>query len=227
MQAYLISLHDVENNILQVVFQQAGFLVRTIRNFDQPTETWFDNPPDFILMVNPNDQSKLLGQLREMRAFSVVPIILISEPMPEDLLVNVLESGADLVVIRPYSIRILFAQIRSILRRSSGLPSFSLPDLAQRDLLLNPSDRTVRVGNGEAKRLTHLEFRLLYTLMTHVGQIMPTEKLVEHVWGYTGDGNKDLVRGLVQRLRTKVEVDPHQPTYILTEVGIGYYFSRG
>ena len=52
------------------------------------------------------------------------------------------------------------------------------------------------------------------------------DKIVEHVWGYTGDGNRELVRGLVQRLRTKVEPDPKQPKFIKTEPGVGYYFNR-
>ena len=62
--------------------------------------------------------------------------------------------------------------------------------------------------------------------MTHVGQIIPTEQIVENVWGYAGEGNRELVRGLVQRLRSKVETDPRQPQYIITEVGIGYSFKR-
>jgi DNA-binding response OmpR family regulator len=62
--------------------------------------------------------------------------------------------------------------------------------------------------------------------MNHIEQIIPTETIVEHVWGYAGEGNRELVRGLVQRLRSKIEPDPHQPRYILTESGIGYYFNR-
>jgi DNA-binding response OmpR family regulator len=69
------------------------------------------------------------------------------------------------------------------------------------------------------QRLTHLEFRLLYTLMVNQGQIIPTETIVEHVWGYTGDGDRDLIRGLVSRLRAKVETDPRSPRWILTGAG--------
>jgi DNA-binding response OmpR family regulator len=98
--------------------------------------------------------------------------------------------------------------------------------LTQKDVILDPSNRTVQVGEREPKRLTQLEFRLLYTLMTHVGQIIPTEQIIEHVWGYSGEGNRELVRGLVQRVRSKVEPEPRQPQYILTEVGIGYFFNR-
>jgi two-component system KDP operon response regulator KdpE len=178
------------------------------------------------MIVLSGDHSKSLAQLKMLRAHTVVPILLISDLLSDDVHVNYLEGGADLVVIRPYSVRALLAQIRAILRRGSGMPFFSLPTLTQSDVLLDPSDRTVRVGEQETKHLTQLEFRLLYTLMTHVGQIIPAEKIVEQVWGYSGEGNRELVRGLVQRVRSKIESNPRQPKYILTEVGIGYYFSR-
>jgi DNA-binding response OmpR family regulator len=59
--------------------------------------------------------------------------------------------------------------------------------------------------------------------MVYSGQIIPTENIVEQVWGYSGEGNRDLVRGLIQRLRSKIEPDKRNPYYILTEKGIGYY----
>ena len=62
--------------------------------------------------------------------------------------------------------------------------------------------------------------------MTHVGQIIPTTNIVEHVWGFSGEGNQELVRGLIKRLRLKIEPDQKNPNYILTEPGIGYYFNR-
>lgn len=81
-------------------------------------------------------------------------------------------------------------------------------------------------GLSSSQALTHLEFRLLYTLMIHRGQVLPTETIVEQVWGYTGQGDKELVRGLVRRLRTKVEPDPGKPRYILTVAGVGYSFNQ-
>lgn len=201
-------------------------MVRATHNLDQAIESWPNNPADFILIVLTGEHSQSLTQVKLLRAHTVVPIFLISDLLPDDEHVNYLEAGADLVLFRPYSVRALLAQIRAILRRSSGVPFFSLPTLTQKDVMLDPSDRTVRVGDQVPKRLTQLEFRLLYTLMTHVGQIIPTDKIIEHVWGYTGEGNRELVRGLVQRVRSKIEANPHKPEYILTEVGIGYFFSR-
>ena len=226
MQALLFSPHADEANVLQVILQQAGFMVRTSRSLGQAIETWPENPADLIMAVLTDEHAKSLSQVKQLRAHTAVPILLISDLIADDLFVGYLEAGADLVVIRPYSVRALLAQIRAILRRGTGVPFFSLPTLTQQDVQLDPASRTVQVGEDEPKRLTQLEFRLLYTLMTHVGQIIPTEQIVEYVWGYAGEGNRELVRGLVQRLRSKVEVNPREPKYIITEVGIGYYFTR-
>lgn len=226
MQAVLISPHADEANVLQIILQRAGFMVRSARNLEQAIESWPENPADLILIALSGEHSKSLTQIKLLRAHTVVPILLVSDTLSDDLHVNYLEAGADLVVNRPYSVRALLAQIRAILRRGSGVPFFSLPMLTQKDVILDPSNRTVQVGEREPERLTQLEFRLLYTLMTHIGQIIPTEQIIEHVWGYSGEGNRELVRGLVQRVRSKVEPEPRQPQYILTEVGIGYFFSR-
>jgi DNA-binding response OmpR family regulator len=226
MEAILFSPHADETDVLQVILQQAGFMVRTYRSLDQAIQAWPENPADLIMAVLLDDHPKSLTQIKQLRAHTVVPILLISDLLTDNLYVNFLEAGADLVLMRPYSVRALLAQIRAVLRRSSGVPFFSLPTLTQQDVNLDPSKRTVQVGDEEPKRLTHLEFRLLYTLMIHVGQIIPAEQIVEYVWGYSGEGNRELVRGLVQRLRSKVEANPREPKYILTEMGIGYYFNR-
>ena len=226
MQAIVFSPHLDENRVFQVILQQAGFIVRSAGGLDHAIGAWPENPADLILIVLSGDHKKTLSQIKQLRAHTAAPILLISEPLTEDFFVSYLESGADLVITRPYHVRGLLAQIQAIMRRSGGVPLFSLPTLTQVDVVLNPAERTVQVHNGEPKRLTQLEFRLLYTLMTHIGQIIPTEQIVEYVWGYTGEGNRELVRGLVQRLRSKVEPNPRDPRYILTEPGIGYKFTR-
>jgi DNA-binding response OmpR family regulator len=226
MEAILFSPYIEETNILQVILQQAGFMVRTYRSLDQAIEAWPENPADLILVVLSGEHAKSVMQIKQLRGHTAVPILLICDLLPEDLMVSYLESGADQVITRPYSVRALIAQIRAVMRRGSGIPFFSLPTMTQKDIHLDPSNRTVQVADREPQRLTHLEFRLLFTLMTHSGQIIPTEQIVEYVWGYEGEGNRELVRGLVQRLRSKVEENPREPQYIITEVGIGYYFNR-
>ena len=226
MQALLFSPYIEEASVLNLLLQRAGFAVRTVQNIEQAIDVWPEHPADFVLITLPEDFIRAKKHIENIRLHTVIPICIISDPLNEGMQVELLESGADLVIQRPYGIRFLLAQIKSLLRRSAGIPFFSLPTLSQQDVVLDPSIRTVKVGDNPAKRLTQLEFRLLYTLMTNVGQILPTEQIVEHVWGYSGEGNRDLVRGLVQRLRSKVEPEPRKPRYILTEPGIGYYFNR-
>jgi DNA-binding response OmpR family regulator len=226
MQAILFSPYIEEASVLNLILQRVGFHVRTVQNLKQAIDAWPEQSTDFVLITLPEDISGAIKHIENIRLHTVIPICIISDPINESLQVDLLEAGADLIIQRPFGIRFLQAQIKSLLRSSSGIPFFSLPTLSQLDVVLDPSMRTVRVGDHQEKRLTQLEFRLLYTLMTNVGQILPTEQIVEHVWGYTGEGNRDLVRGLVQRLRSKVEPDPRKPHYILTEPGIGYYFNR-
>ncbi|OQA19354.1 MAG: Transcriptional regulatory protein WalR [Chloroflexi bacterium ADurb.Bin360] len=159
-----------------------------------------------------------------IRAQTETPLVLVAEQIEEAVHALLLESGADLVVTRPFGARLLISQLRALLRRAAGLPFFTLPTLSISDLTLDPATRTVQIGNQGPKRLTQLEFRLLYALMIHRSQVLPAEILVEQVWGYTGEGERDLVRGLIRRLRAKVEPDPSQPRFILTIPGIGYTF---
>ncbi len=226
MHAMLFSPYAEEAAVLNVILQQAGFVVHSVQDIERAIEAWPERPTDFVLVALHEDHSRSINQIKNMRMHAAIPICVICDSIVEDLQVELLEAGADLVIFRPYGVRFLLAQILALLRRSAGVPFFSLPILNQRDVILDPANRTVAVGDGEPKRLTQLEFRLLYTLMTHPGQIIPTENIVEHVWGYSGEGNRELVRGLVQRLRSKVEPEPHHPRYILTELGIGYYFNR-
>jgi DNA-binding response OmpR family regulator len=112
-----------------------------------------------------------------------------------------------------------------LLRRAGASAAFAVPTLDMKVITLDPATRTVRLAQGAPQRLTQLEFRLLYLLMTNRGQVLPTEVIVERVWGYSGEVDRDLVRGLISRLRKKIEVDPDQPLFIQTVPGIGYLFS--
>jgi DNA-binding response OmpR family regulator len=79
--------------------------------------------------------------------------------------------------------------------------------------------------DGSARQLTNLEFRLLYSLVVNRGHVLNTETLIEKVWGYTGEGDKNLLKSLISRLRAKVEESPREPKLIMTVPGVGYTFS--
>lgn len=108
--------------------------------------------------------------------------------------------------------------------RAVSVPVFSLPTLSVAGLILDATTRTIEVEERPSQRLTHLEFRLLYTLMVNRGQVLPPETIVERVWGYSGRGGAIWCGELISRLRAKVEVAPSNPQYILTVPGVGYSF---
>lgn len=223
MHALLVAQDPDEIAVLSLVLQRAGLTVTRVGVLERVLQTGPEEPADFVVLTSP--ESPPPAQIRRFRAQTQVPLLVIVGQVEEKVCVDLLEAGADLVVPRPFSARLLIAQVRALLRRAAGVPFFTLPALSLAGLTLDPATRTVRVDDGPPRRLTHLEFRLLYTLMIHRGQVLPAETLVEHVWGYTGEGDRDLVRGLVSRLRAKVEPDPRSPRYIINVPGVGYCLS--
>jgi DNA-binding response OmpR family regulator len=210
-----------ERAVLSLVLQRAGLAVTAASDLDRAMKSWLERPADLIVLALRGDP---LVHVRRTRAETPVPLVVIVNPLEEDVHCALFEAGADLVFRRPFSARLLIAEVQALMRRAGTVPLFSLPTLSQAGLTLDAVNRTVEVSGWRSQRLTHLEFRLLYTLMTHRGQVLPAEVIVERVWGYSGRGDKELVRGLVSRLRSKVEPEPKSPRYIHTMPGVGYAF---
>lgn len=221
MYAMLLAHNADDKALLSLALQRAGLAVTTANDLERAMQSWLDRPADLVLLSLALEP---MAQVRRVRAETEVPLVIITDHQPEKVHYDLLEAGADLVVYRPFSASLLIAQVRALLRRGGNVPISTLPALNLPDLTLDPAARTVTVTGRPPRRLTHLEFRLLETLWTNQGQILPTETIVERVWGYSGQGDKDLVRGLVSRLRSKVELDPRTPCYIVTAPGVGYSF---
>lgn len=222
MYALLLAQNLDEKSVLSLVLQRAGLAVTAETNLEHALRTWPERPADLILLALDSDP---IADVQRIRAETPVPTVIVVGQVEEDIHYELLEAGADLVVQRPFSARVLIAQVRALLRRVGGVQLFSLPTLSLSDLTLDPATRSVQIAGRSPRRLTHLEFRLLYTLMIHRGHVLPTDAIVERVWGYSGRGDKELVRGLIRRLRTKVEPDPSDPRYVLTVPGVGYSFN--
>lgn len=223
MYALLIAEDPDDSAMFSLILQRAGLAVTVARELERAMKSWPDRPADLILvaLAAPPPQT----QVQRVRRDAQVPLLLAVHSNDPYLHAELLNLGADLVIPPTYTPKLLLAQISVFMRRSGSVPVFSLPTLNAPGLSLDPSTRTVQVEGKETQRLTHLEFRLLYTLMVNRNRVIPTETIVERVWGYSDRGDRDLVRGLVNRLRNKVERDPRTPRYILTMPGIGYQFS--
>jgi DNA-binding response OmpR family regulator len=134
-----------------------------------------------------------------------------------------LEIGADDYIVKPFSPRQLVARANAVLRRA-GQTTIS-PILQVGELTFDSSQRRVTIGAGDPISLTPLEGRLLDYLMANAGHVLTTDAIIDHVWG-PGGGDRDMLRQLVRRLRSKIETDPADPNYIKTIPGLGYGFTR-
>ncbi len=224
MQAFLIAGDSDEREVLTFVLRHAGLAVSPGTDLTRILTNWSELPADLILLAH-DAPRPALEQVNAIRAVTEVPVIVLCEPPSEDQLLELLRAGADLVLPRPVAPRLVSEYARVVLKRSGAIPAFMLPPLDLSEISLDPATRTVAVAGRDPCRLTQLEFRLLYVLMTNRNQVVPTEVIVERVWGYAGEGDRDLLRGLVSRLRHKIEPDPDKPRFIETIPGIGYRFS--
>lgn len=203
--------------------RRAGFLVVLAHDGEQALDIWAEEHPDLIILDIQLPGKDGLSVCRELRAMSSVPIIMLTVRDSDDDIVHGLEIGADDYLTKPFSPKQLIARAHAVLRRSSGMlqPAGQQAPLVVGDLELDPMRQTVCSPQGLV-RLTRLEFRLLHYLVINHGQIVPTEAILSHVWGYAGTGDRTLLKQLVYRLRQKIVHPDPDRHYIETVPGIGY-----
>jgi DNA-binding response OmpR family regulator len=220
-----ILLVDDDTTLLDVTafaLRRAGFLVMLAHDSEQALRVWSAEQPDLIILDIQLPGKDGLTLCREIRAISSVPIILLTVRNSDEDIVHGLEIGADDYMTKPFSPKQLIARARALLRRSSALPKPA--QLAAGDLVLDTTQQLVRTPSAEV-RLTPLEFRLLHYLLINQGQIVPTDAILTHVWGYADSGDRALLKQLVYRVRQKIGSPDTDTQYIETIPGVGYTIS--
>jgi two-component system, OmpR family, KDP operon response regulator KdpE len=158
--------------------------------------------------------------IREIRAISPLPIVVLSARTMEQDKIAALDGGADDYVSKPFSAPELLARVRAALRRAAHAGT-QLPTLHFGPVAVNLVTRTATGVTGSA-HLTPLEFRLLECLARNAGMIVRQQQLISEVWGPGKLGDTRGLRSYIKQLRQKLESDPRQPRFILTEAGVGY-----
>jgi len=181
--------------------------------------------PDLILLDVMMPELDGFETLRMLREFSNIPVIMLTAKGEENDRVYGLELGADDYITKPFGPRELSSRIRAVLRRAE-MPS-STPDnaiLKIDDRLSVDFNQREVIVNGQRIKLRPTEYRLLYHLIENAGWTVPHDQLLAKVWGYEYRDEAHYVRLYVNYLREKIEEDPSNPKYILTERGVGYRF---
>jgi two-component system KDP operon response regulator KdpE len=180
--------------------------------------------PDVVLLDIAMPRMDGFETLREIRAFSDVPVIMLTAR--DDVIDKVkgLELGADDYVTKPFDHLELLARVKALLRRlDMPQPVSRAPSFQAGELTIDFASREVRLG-GELVPLTATEYKVLYHLVRNAGRVLPHETLLAKVWGREYVDEIDYLRVYIRRLRQKLERDPEHPRHILTERGLGYRF---
>ncbi len=183
-----------------------------------------DAMPDLVIldvMMPDIDGFEVLRMIREVNS---VPVIMLTAKGEEDDRVRGLELGADDYMTKPFSPRELSSRVRAVLRRLDAAtgPMHGLIEVDERFKV--DFDRREVWVDGELVKLRPTEYRLLYHLMQNVGWVVTHDQLLAKVWGYEYRDEPHYVRLYINYLRQKLEKDPANPKYILTERGVGYRF---
>jgi two-component system KDP operon response regulator KdpE len=175
--------------------------------------------PDLLIVDLGLPDGSGLDVIRRVRAWSPVPIVVLSARTMEEQKIAALDAGADDYVTKPFSAPELLARIRAALRRNVKTAQ-QAPKLALGPLEIDLARRAASGPDGEI-HLTPLEYRVLECLARQSGAIVTRNQLMHEVWGPAQDDTRNL-RVCIRNLRQKLEPDPRSPRFLVTETGIGY-----
>lgn len=224
---YLILVVDDEKRMvrfIQLNLEHDGFRVISAYNGKEAIEQVRNELPKLVLLDIMLPDIDGFEVLRRIRQISSVPVIMLTAKGEEDDRVRGLEEGADDYVTKPFSPRELVSRVRAVLRRTEAAGTGSSDVIEVDDRLKLDFNRREIWVEGELVKLRPTEYRLLYHLVQNAGWVVTHEQLLTKVWGYEYRDEPHYVRLYINYLRKKLEEDPSNPKYILTERGVGYRF---
>jgi two-component system KDP operon response regulator KdpE len=203
---------------LRVILGNAGYRVDEATTKKEALDAVSVRPPDAIVLDLVLPDGDGIEITTDIRRWSQIPIVVLSAVGDEEQKVRALDAGADDYVTKPFGTEELLARVRAVLRRRS-----EDGDAAVRigELEIDLADRSVR-RDGEDVHLTPIEFDLLSKLAEHPGRLVTHRQLLHQVWGPGYEDETHYLRVHFAHVRAKVEPDPSNPRYVITEPGIGY-----
>ena len=223
----VLVVEDEESYVdaLSIGLEREGFVVHVSRDGRDGLATFKRVHPDLVLLDVMLPGMSGVDVCRAIRSSgSSVPVIMVTAKTSEVDVVLGLELGADDYVSKPYRIRELVARMRAVLRRNGApVAEEEVSALAIGDVRLDTERHEIRV-RGEVVTVPLKEFELLELLMERVGRVVTRDAAIAYVWGDDYVGDTKTLDVHINRLRGRIELDPANPTHIVTVRGVGYRF---
>lgn len=217
-----ILIVDDENSIrrfLNATLTAHGYLVYEATNGEEALFSARQNRFELVILDLGLPDMDGVEVIRQLRQWSDVPVIILSVRERESDKVSALDAGADDYLTKPFGVNELLARLRVALRRAGQEAVPALFEVGS--LRVDSAHRLVTI-NGEEISLTPTEYDILSTLVHFAGKVITHAQLIRLVWGQSYESDNHILRVNISNLRKKIEVDPSQPEYILTEPGVGY-----
>ena len=207
---------------LRIALEANGFSVREAATGGEGVAHAATDTPDLVILdlgLPDLDGKEVIGRVR---AWSAVPILILSVRQAEAEKVAALDAGANDYVVKPFGIAELLARVRALLRTGGVHGTKDEPaTITVGDLTVDLARREVHLG-VEPVKLTRKEFELLSVLARNAGRILTHGQLLREVWGKAHENDTQYLRVFVSQLRRKLNDDPAHPRFILNEPGVGY-----
>lgn len=226
MENKRILLVDDETQITRTLKRSLAahrYDVRTAADGESALDLFSDWSPDLVVTDLSMPEMNGVELCRELRKKSQVPIIVLSVRGEEKSKVEALDAGADDYVTKPFGIDELLARVRALLRRAPAIEAEVQASLEAGDFLINSGTRQVIVRGVEI-HLTPKEFELLVYLMNNREKVLTHRTILAAIWGDNFTEQNAYLRVFLGNLRKKIELNPSEPLYILTEPWVGYSF---
>jgi len=209
--------------VLKTVLSSQGYQVRTAAEAESALSSLNEWHPELVITDLYMPRMNGVELCRRIRAVSAVPIIVLSVKGEERTKVEALDSGADDYVTKPFGTDELLARVRAALRRRGSTPT-DAASFDVGDFRIDLDARRVHIGGNEV-RLTPKEFDLFVYLARHPNRVLTHRTLLEAVWGEASQEQPEYLRVFMGQLRKKLETDPSNPRYLVTEPWVGYRFN--
>ncbi len=219
---------DDESRMVEFIamnLELEGFRVVRAANGSEALEKASREHPDLVLLDIMMPEMDGFETLEGLRETSSIPVIFLTAKSEEVDRIKGLDLGADDYITKPFSPKELVSRIRAVLRRTEPAAVTNSEIVVDDELRVNFDQRKVIV-RGQEVRLRPTEYRLLYQLVTNAGKLLTHEVLLSRVWGAEYRDEDQYVRLYITYLRQKIEKDPKNPKYILSERGLGYRFKE-
>lgn len=208
---------------MRQALETEGFRVFEAENLQRGLIEAGTRKPDLVILDLGLPGGDGTDFIREVRAWSTMPIVVLSARVEEHDKVEALDAGADDYLTKPFGVAELLARVRAALRRHTRAGEEQRPVVHFGDAVVDLANRRVLKG-GQEVHLTQIEFRLLAVLLSHPGKVLTHRQLLREVWGPPYVEHSHYLRIYMGHLRQKLEANPARPRHLITETGVGYRF---